>query len=80
MKTNNIESYLGKIVNVGIDVHKKTYKVCVVVDGVVVKKWSTAAKPNEFIVSLKKYFSEAEKIRSAYEAGFSGFVLHRIAV
>ena len=26
MKTNNIESYLGKIVNVGIDVHKKTYK------------------------------------------------------
>ena len=69
-------SYQGKEVFVGIDVHKKTYSVVSIVEGAVVKKWRTTAKPEQLTKQLKDYFPKA-KIYSAYEAGFSGFVLHR---
>lgn len=75
-KNSKTPSYQGKEVFVGIDVHKKTYSVVSIVDGIVVKKWRTTAKPEQLTKQLKSYFSEA-KIYSAYEAGFSGFVLHR---
>lgn len=71
-----IISYSGKTVYVGIDVHKATYSICCICEGVIVKKSTTQAKPKEFSSSLAKWFSGA-KIISAYEAGFSGFDLHR---
>jgi len=37
--------YEGKKVFVGIDVHKRSYSVVAVVEGVVVKKWRTVASP-----------------------------------
>ncbi len=37
--------YQGKKVFVGIDVHKKSYSVVAVVEGMVVKKWRTVAIP-----------------------------------
>ena len=70
-------SYTGKNVFIGIDVHKRTYSVVSVVEGIVVKKWQTSAVPDQLARQLKSYFPEA-KLYSAYEAGFSGFVLHRV--
>ena len=69
-------SYVGKTVFIGIDVHKKTYAVVARVEGEVVKKWTTAASPQALVQQLLKYFAGAT-IYTAYEAGFSGFVLHR---
>jgi len=69
-------SYTGKDVFIGIDVHKRTYSVVSVVEGIVVKKWQTAAVPEQLAKQLRSYFSEAN-LYSADSAGFSGFVLHR---
>ena len=71
------KSYEGKTVYVGIDVHKKTYSVVTIVDNLVVKKWRTEANPENLAQQLLRYYSGAE-IQTAYEAGFSGFVLHRV--
>ena len=71
--------YSGKKVNVGIDVHKKTYAVCCRCDGQEVKKATVPARPEELVKFLKFHFAGAE-IYSVYEAGFSGFVLHRVLV
>jgi transposase len=76
MKTTNYD-YTGKKVFVGIDVHKKTYAVVCNCDGRLVKKWTQEADPNQLSEQLKKYFTGAI-IKSAYEAGFAGFVLHRV--
>jgi len=69
-------SYVGKEVFIGIDVHKKSYTVVARVEGEVVKKWTTAASPQALAQQILKYFTGAT-IYTAYEAGFSGFVLHR---
>ena len=76
MKNTEQTSYTGKEVFIGIDVHKKSYSVVARCDKEVVKKWTTAASPKELSQQLVKYFSEAT-IHSVYEAGFSGFALHR---
>ena len=72
----NQMAYKGKTVSVGIDVHKKTYSVVAMVEGEVVKKWRTPANSGTFAYHLLRYFVEAN-IKTVYEAGFSGFVLHR---
>lgn len=69
--------YTGKTIFVGIDVHKKTYSVAVVGDdGLLIKRDGMSASPSRLLAYLKKYFKNAE-VKSAYEAGFSGFGLHR---
>ena len=70
------KSYEGKTVYVGIDVHKRTYSVVTVVEGIVVKKWQTLAHPTRLALQLYRYFPGAS-FETAYESGFSGFVLHR---
>jgi transposase len=69
--------YSGKKVFVGMDVHKKTYAIAAYCDGEIVKKWTTKADPVATAAQLNRYFAGAE-IHSAYEAGFSGFKLHRV--
>lgn len=69
--------YNGKKVFVGIDVHKKSYAIAAYCDGQVVKKWTTPSSPQATAEQLNRFFNGAE-IHSAYEAGFSGFTLHRI--
>lgn len=69
-------TYEGKDVFIGIDVHKRTYAVVSVVEGEIVKKWQTSAIPKKLAEQLMSYFRGAN-LKSAYEAGFSGFVLHR---
>jgi len=69
-------NYIGKTVFVGIDVHKKSYSVYCICERTKVKSWSMAANPQELIQTLKKNFSGA-RLCTVYEAGFSGFALHR---
>jgi transposase len=72
---NTKQSFVGKSVFVGIDVHKTTYSVCVVCESEIVGKASMPADAQALLRYLKR-FSEA-KISSAYEAGYFGFKLHR---
>lgn len=70
------KSYVGASVYVGIDVHKRTYSVVVRANQTEVKRWTMAAEPEQLGQQLRKFFAGAI-IHTAYEAGFSGFVLHR---
>lgn len=72
-----MKDYTGKTVYLGIDVHKKTYAVAAVCEKTVVKKATLAANPEGLVAFCKKFFPGAA-IKSAYEAGFSGFHLHRL--
>jgi transposase len=74
--TKGVVSYSGKEVFVGIDVHRKEYAVSVVCEDELVMRYRIAGVPGLLIESIKRRFNGA-KIKSAYEAGFSGFVLHR---
>lgn len=69
-------SYCGKKVSIGIDVHLSTYYVTCVHEGSVVKRASMKAEPDEVVKFLRNHFAGAE-LSTAYEAGFSGFELHR---
>ena len=72
-----MKDYTGKKIYLGIDVHKKTYAVTALCEKIVVKKATLPANPEGLVVFCTKFFPGA-KIESAYEAGFSGFYLHRI--
>ncbi len=47
-------SYQGKKVFVGIDVHKKSYSVVAVVEGIIAKKWRTVASPDKLAEQLRR--------------------------
>ena len=65
-----MNNYIGKTIFVGIDVHKKTYSVTAICDGIIVKRDTLKADPSTLLAYLKERFGEG-KIVSAYEAGFS---------
>lgn len=71
--------YTGKTIYLGIDVHKKTYSMSVICDGILVKRDTIAASPQKLLNYLSRGFKGAE-VKSAYEAGFCGFYLHRFLV
>lgn len=71
-----MKNYTGKKIYLGIDVHKATYAVVALCEKIVVKKATLPASPEGLVSFCKKYFPEAS-VESAYEAGFSGFHLHR---
>src|SRR5262245_5645891 len=69
-------SYTGERVYVGVDVHKETYTVTCVCRKQIVKTATVPAEPARLAASLRRWFPGAT-VASAYEAGFSAFVLHR---
>ena len=74
-----MKDYTSKTVYIGIDVHKKTYAVTAICENEIVKRDTLAAYPERLVNYLKKYFKGAQ-VHSAYEAGFSGFGLHRLLI
>jgi len=68
--------YTGKTVYVGIDVHKKTYAIHCISGGEKVKSWTMASNWHQLTEQLRHFFPGAT-LCSVYEAGFSGFALHR---
>ena len=64
----------GKTVNIGIDVHKKSWQVTALVEGVVVT--AVTIQPSYGVLQkLLAQFMDG-KIRIAYEAGPAGFNLY----
>jgi transposase len=71
--------YTGKTVFLGIDVHKRTYSVSAMCEGCIVKHDTFAASPEILVKYCLRAFKGAV-IKTAYEAGFCGFVLHRFLI
>lgn len=76
MKVKGEISYSGKKVFVGIDVHRRSYVTTAICNGAVVKRCRMEADAEKLCVYLERHFSSA-KVYTVYEAGFSGFALHR---
>jgi len=74
-----MKDYNEKTIYIGIDVHKKTYALACICENKIIKREVLPAQPTILLNYVKKHF-EAAKIISAYEAGFSGFHLHRLLV
>lgn len=72
----NKRDYAGKIAYMGIDVHKKTYCCVSICESEVVKRDTLLAHSEGLLNYMNKFFPGA-KIKSAYEASFAGFHLHR---
>lgn len=69
--------YTGKVIDVGIDVHKKTYSCVSICEGQIMKRDTMPANPEILLSYLRNKFSRAQSINTAYEAGFH---LHRYLV
>lgn len=65
-------NFSGQNIFVGIDVHKKSWDVTIILNGMKVKKTSMNPKPKELNNYLIKHYPDGEYY-SVYEAGFSGF-------
>lgn len=67
----------NKTVSCGIDVHKSHWNLCFMSDTMIVEK---KKMPSDFAVlsaHVDRYYPNARELRFVYEAGFSGFHLHR---
>lgn len=76
-KTDSVDTSTVHKVFVGIDVHQRTYSVVSTMNGQVLKKWTTVASPEKLVAQLQTLYPRASMF-TAFEAGFSGFVLHRV--
>lgn len=72
----NEKTFEGQPIYVGIDVHKKDWKVTVMTAELSYKTFSAVPKSEKLASYLKSTFPGATYY-SAYEAGFSGFWLHQ---
>lgn len=63
-------------VYVGLDVHKKSWMVSIMVDDILHKRYSQDADPLTLAKYLARNFPHG-KYHSLYEAGFSGYWIHR---
>lgn len=70
------KSFEGQSIYVGIDIHKKSWKVSIMTKEVDYKTFSAVPEADKLSSYLREHFPGADYY-SAYEAGFSGFWLHR---
>ncbi len=70
------DAFIGQKIFVGLDVHKKDFKVSVIAGGVLYKTFCSPPDGQKVFSFLQQNFPGAEYY-SAYEAGFSGFWLHK---
>lgn len=69
-------SYEGERLSIGIDVHRREFVVSVVHKGRLIKRCRMVSGGAELMRFIRGHFPGAS-IRTCYEAGFSGFWLHR---
>ena len=67
-----------KVVTIGVDCHKKMYYLTAIEEGLILKQFSVAAKPEE--VLRFACFFKGRRVRVVYEAGFCGYGLYRFLV
>ena len=73
MKTT---SYEGKQVYIGLDVHREFFVASCICEGVAVKRCPMPGTAEAVVALVRKEFRGAT-VLAAYEAGYSGFWLHR---
>ena len=78
MNQGNI-SYEGEVVSFGIDVHRSFFVISAVYKGQLIKRSRIPGTGEAVIKFIRRYFPGAVA-RSCYEAGYSGFWLHRFLV
>ena len=64
----------GKVVNVGIDVHKVSWEVTAMVEGIILCSGTCPSNYETLRLLIRSYVGA--KVRVAYEAGCCGFSLH----
>lgn len=69
-------NFSGQRINVGIDLHKKSWTVTIIINGIKVKKFSMNPSPQELYNYLRKHYPQGEYY-TVYEAGYSGFWVDR---
>lgn len=69
-------NYEGKRVFIGLDVHREFFVASAVCEGQLVKQCRIKPQSKAVICLIKQYFQGAE-VQTCYEAGYSGFWLHR---
>jgi hypothetical protein len=74
-----LRDYSEKTIYLGIDVHKQSYSVTAICDGTIVKRDRLPADPKNLVTYCQRFFPKG-RIKSAYEAGFCGFGLHRYLI
>lgn len=73
---NKILDFINQIIYVGLDVHKGSWTVTLICNGIMLKKFSMNPSPEELAKYLHKNYPNA-KYYSVYESGFCGFWVHR---
>ena len=76
MEKHSTQSKKVQVIHVGIDVHKNSWRVTEMRDGVALKTYSATPSAAELGARLRREYPGAE-YRSVYEAGFCGFHVHR---
>ena len=68
--------FTGKQLFIGLDVHKKSWSVTILVDGIEHRTFTQPPDPDSLCSYLHRMFPEGS-YNSAYEAGFCGYAIHR---
>ncbi len=69
-------SFEGQVFSVGMDVHKKSWSVTVVKNGIFLKRFSIQPDTSLLLSILRKKYPDG-KFEFCYEAGFCGFWIQR---
>ena len=68
--------FSGKDLYIGLDVHKKSWSVTIVIDGIEHRTFTQPPDPGALNNYLQRMFPGGS-YNSAYEAGFCGYGIHR---
>jgi len=69
-------NFTGETIYVGIDTHKKDWRVALYTADIALKTFSQVAAPDKFVAHLQKNYPGANFV-CAYEAGFCGFWIQK---
>lgn len=75
LKERQIKDFQGVNVYVGIDVHKKSWSICIMIEQKVWKEFSQDSNSSQLISHLHQHYAGAF-YHCVYEAGFCGFHLY----
>jgi transposase len=68
--------FTGQNLFIGLDVHKKSWSVTILVNGTEHRTFTQPPDPDSLLSYLNRSFPGAN-YNSAYEAGFCGYAIHR---
>jgi transposase len=75
-QNNTTISFKGQHFFIGLDVHKKSWKVTIRINNTQIKRFSMDPSPEQLLKFLKKNYPDGI-YHTVYEAGFCGYWIHR---